>query len=346
MPDLIDSKVGVLILTCNRPAFLREALESVRRQTARDRIAQVVVSENSANGDSEDLCRQFPDLPIDYVRQTPPVPALFHLTAVWPLIRHENVAFLHDDDWWAPEHLQAALAAFDSNPGCVGCFSSYYETADARRPFQLDPIKAWRVWASTSCSFQPALVLDDVGMLLINLLDSTFHYSTFVGRNVPTWQASQRVAASGNAYDNDRLFPVYLSAHGSVAYVTRPDVFVRVHPEQDSARFERIKQHWFLKRETSRRLLAESREAAARAADRFNAAVAGLDEHDFFKVADAIGEPQKTFLIEECGLRLTRIAEEPQPARDLRWYVTQVCPPVFLAGMRRLARLAAGNRSA
>jgi hypothetical protein len=48
--------VTVIIPTCNRPQFLREALESVRQQTALDRIGQVIVSENGGCREYNTVC--------------------------------------------------------------------------------------------------------------------------------------------------------------------------------------------------------------------------------------------------------------------------------------------------
>jgi GT2 family glycosyltransferase len=50
--------VTVIIPTCSRPHFLREALESVRQQTALDRIGQVIVSENGGCRDSQAVCEE------------------------------------------------------------------------------------------------------------------------------------------------------------------------------------------------------------------------------------------------------------------------------------------------
>jgi hypothetical protein len=82
---------------------LREALESVRRQTARRAIARVIVSENSTNGDSREVCSHFKDLPIVYVQQKPPVPAMLHMKVMWDLVQSPLAAILYDDDWWAPD---------------------------------------------------------------------------------------------------------------------------------------------------------------------------------------------------------------------------------------------------
>src|SRR5450631_3615593 len=93
--------ITVLLCTFNRPEMLREALESVRQQTAHTAIARIVVSENSMNEESGSICDEFSDLPVVYVRQRPPVAPLLHVKTIWSLVESPLVAILHDDDWWA-----------------------------------------------------------------------------------------------------------------------------------------------------------------------------------------------------------------------------------------------------
>lgn len=66
-------KTTILIPTYQRARLLYIALASVRSQTDRDLIAEVVVSENSADRGSLDVAAEFEDLPIRHVFQHPPV---------------------------------------------------------------------------------------------------------------------------------------------------------------------------------------------------------------------------------------------------------------------------------
>ena len=68
--------VQVLIATRRRPDYLRVALESVRAQSAVDRIGTAVVSENGGSRDSQKVCLEFPDLPILYLFQEPELDGL------------------------------------------------------------------------------------------------------------------------------------------------------------------------------------------------------------------------------------------------------------------------------
>jgi len=329
--------VTVVITTNNRPEYLREALVSVQGQTARQRIGQVIVSENSLSDASAEVCRQFNDLPMSYLSQRPPVPPQLHLKGVWKHVQHPLVAFLHDDDWWTPEHLGAAVGVLDSQPNCAAVFSNFYETNGPSFPAQVSSEKAWRIWVGAGCNFsEPVLTIHPVSAALICLLDSNFHYSTAVGRAEAIWDAYLKIVATGNSYDTDRLFGVFLSTHGTLSYVTRPDVFVRIHPGQDSMHQRNFDSGWAKKAETTRWLLRSEPEMIARAIEQFNTSARSLPPVLLRQLVRDIGEPQLRTLIQDCGLQLEMAPTLPPPPRNAKWLLKQICPPVILALRRRL----------
>jgi hypothetical protein len=312
--------------------MLREALESVRRQTARQAIQQVVVSENCTANDSKTICDEFRDLPITYVQQKPPVSELNHLKQIWGLVRCPRVAFLHDDDWWLPEHLQAALTALEANDDCAAVFANFYDTGGPSHPFQVSN-KAWRVWIGADCDFsKPVLLLDDVAVFLSCLLDASFHYSTLVGRSDAVWAAYTRLVATGNPFDTDRTFPIFLGAHGRVAYLTKPSAMIRRHAGQAFKRPEYKYKSWQLKSETTKWLLQTERAKVFQAAARFNSIAKRVPPGLFAEMCDVIGEPQRSTLIEDCGFDLIPGYVQTKP----KWLINQICPPALLALAKRL----------
>ena len=328
--------VTVTIATNNRPEYLREALESVRVQTARERIGQVIVSENSMNDSSADVCRQFNDLPMCYLSQRPPLPPELHLQAIWKEVQHPLVAFLHDDDWWTPGHLSAALEALDSQPNYAAVFSNFYETNGPSFPAQV-PKKAWRVWIGAGCNFsKPVITIDRVSATLICLLDANFHYSTVVGRAEAIWGAYLKIVATGNTYDTDRLFGVFLSKHGTLGYVTRPDVFVRMHQGQDSMRQENFDSGWARKAETTRWLLRSEPETIATAVEQFNTIARSLSPFLLRELVRDMGEPQLRALAQDCGLQLPMPPVPTSPQKKTKWILKQICPPGIWTLGRRL----------
>jgi len=336
--------VTVIIPTCNRPHFLREALESVRQQTALDRIGEVIVSENGGCHESKAVCEQFPDLPICYLFQEPPVPGLMHLKAIWPTVKAPFVAFLHDDDWWAPEHLERALQVLDADPQCAAVFSNHYVTEGPEHPAQVAYRWARQVWIASGCDFsRPVLKLEDESVVLAGLWGAAFHYSTVVARTKAVWASYCQLADAGNEYDNDRTFPIFLAAHGTIAYLTHPDVFVRLHLGQYNKRFCESYEMRFI--QTTRWMLKRWPDKVAAAAKRFNTLASSLDRVHLDSLTRLVAEARKNLLVAECGLRIPISSEQAEPSpRDLRWFLRLICPPAVFALRRRLrGRFSAGK---
>lgn len=334
------TSLSVIIPTCDRPGFLREALNSVRAQTYRQRIGQVIVSENGLSDLSAAVTRDFSDLPLTYVSQRPPQAPLLHLKAIWPHVRLPQVAFLHDDDWWAPDHIASALALLDRAPDCAAVFSSFYETAGPAFPAQLPVGKPWRVWAASGCNFsEPTIILDSVSTTLCCLLDANFHYSTLVGRAEAVRDAYEKVVEAGNTYDNDRLFGIFLSKHGSIGYLTRPDVFVRIHSQQDCMTQENRNAGWAKKADTTRWLLKAEPEKIAEAAEKFNKTSESLSSDLLERLTVDMGASQLMALVDDCRLHLRPRIQAPAPKPDQHrgatWFLKQLTPPVVLAIGRR-----------
>ena len=243
--------IKVVIATCNRPEMLRTALQSVADQTICSQIGSVVVSENGGNHGSEGVCAEFSNLPINYFFRDPPIPPIEHARILFSDTPPEKyTAILHDDDWWAPRHLENAYNALESNPHFSATFSNYFASLAPRYPYYGNSW-LWFVWAASPHKFhKPFIELDSVKVLIACLLNTAFHYSSVVGRSMLIQYAINNTIASGNLYDNDRIFPVYLAEKGPVYFLNEATCFVRQHVEQDSRREEYRKNESLLKNRT------------------------------------------------------------------------------------------------
>ena len=336
--------VTIIIPTCNRAQFLREALTSVQRQTARQAIEKIIVSENSASNESQAVCNEFDSLPIHYVQQNPPGSTLDNFKWLVEQAKSESlIAMLHDDDWWAPGHLEAATNVLATRPDCAAVYSNFIETIGPSYPGQLFSY-GWFIWLASGCDYdKPVIMLDKVCVTLICLLNFAFHYSSLVARAEAMRQAFQRVVASGNLYDNDRLLPVYLSAYGNLGYITPPDTFIRRHSDQDSAPYHAEKKHFKFAAVTTRHLLTTEPEAVAGAAEKFAHLLDQLSEDKLkyvYYATEGIEDPQRGVLINECGLRL-----KPRGWRSrAKWLAKLSCPPGLVSVARDLSKRAAALR--
>jgi hypothetical protein len=257
---------------------------------------------------------------------------MLHLKAIWDCVRGPVVALLHDDDWWEPHHLEAALRVLNDNATCAATYSSFYHTDGPRFLFQVSHF-AWQVWIATKCDFsRQAIVMDDISVLLSCLLNTSFHYSSVVARREAFWHAYNRVVDTGNTYDNDRTFPVFLSEHGPIGYLTRPSVMVRSHAGQDCLRPEFTENHWQLLNNTTKFLLGAMPDKARQAAERFNAEVRTLQRVHWDRYYH-VRDPFRSTLIEQCGLNLLP-NNHPISVKSI---LKGLCPPFLWEAARRIA---------
>jgi glycosyltransferase involved in cell wall biosynthesis len=128
----------VIICTCNRPVFLREALASIERQSAVQCIDKVIVSENGMTRRSEVICAAFSSFPVEYIYQEQKLLYREHLHWLFGRVTTPYVALLHDDDWWTEDHLSESLLALEEQD-CIGVFSNFYEAASTRHPPMTPP---------------------------------------------------------------------------------------------------------------------------------------------------------------------------------------------------------------
>ena len=309
------SSVTVIICTCNRPGMLKDALASVESQTSLQSVSKVIVSENGENRASEAICSEFKSLPIEYYYQQPVLPVLEHIKLVLAEVSSTYVAFLHDDDWWSAKHLELALSALNRSD-CTSTFSNFVETASPQHPFTA-PYKSFRVWALSGRDFSPSYVsLNRVNNFLNCLLDSSYHFSTFVGVTTGCVSAWEKIVLAKNSYDCDRTFPIYLGELGMVAYIPASTTFIRIHSRQDSARpdYQVNDTGWKLKANTTEWIATAYPELLTEARNMYYQEVLPqLSHEEFNDLFRPIGEAQKEALRDFCGLELPVPRHQPQP---------------------------------
>lgn len=111
-------KVSIIIPTCDRPQFLRRALESVRAQTFTEWEA-IIVDDGSLN--AKEVVDAFHEPRFRYVREAPPRRggAAARNTGIRSA-RAPYIAFLDDDDIWLPQKLAIQYRALSETTDDVG----------------------------------------------------------------------------------------------------------------------------------------------------------------------------------------------------------------------------------
>lgn len=250
---------SILIPTCRRPHFLEAALAGVARQTAVDRIGEVLVIENGGDRRSEAVCKKFPNLPIKYIFRNPVVPVSKLIVAVFSEANLPFVALLHDDDWWLDFHLDRSLKKLDSQPKLSACYSSHLATESENLWFRGvgGNFTAW--FGNDQCVAPGERLLNFHQMLVTSIVQSGFHMSSLVARRTAI-EACYPAFDDGNEYDVDRTLAVELARQGDVLFHDTPAVAVRAHPGQDGQLASKDNRYlWFGK--NTRRLIKQAKDA-------------------------------------------------------------------------------------
>jgi hypothetical protein len=217
--------VNIIIPTSSRPSALRTALQSVAHQTAVEEIDQVLVSEHGGSRESEEVCREFPALPITYQFRTP-VPGAEHgRIPIRECLQSRLTALLPGSDWWEPNHLANAIEALEARPQAVLYGASHFVVSGESSLLDCD--KNLGPWFGSGYATLTSLwELPRMNVLLAGLLGTVAHHSTLVIRTETLRNASYAFDL-GSPFANDRVLVFALSSFGSVVLNPIPESFVR-----------------------------------------------------------------------------------------------------------------------
>jgi cellulose synthase/poly-beta-1,6-N-acetylglucosamine synthase-like glycosyltransferase len=115
-------KISVILLTCNRTAFVRKALEGILQQSYSDwtLTASDCSSDPAAREElgriMEEHRRKDTAHEMHVLQQPERIPQGEHLRRALESVSTPYVALLDDDDIWMPDHLERALAWLEENP--------------------------------------------------------------------------------------------------------------------------------------------------------------------------------------------------------------------------------------
>ena len=251
--------ISILIPTAKRPHFLRTALKSVARQTALSRVGEIIVIENGEDRSSEEVCRQFPSLPIKYIYRNPPVPPSERTVSVLGEASLPFVALLHDDDWWLDFHLERSLEPLDKTLSISAVYSSYFYTQSENDCFR-GIYSNYIAWFGNEKSIDGVTrTLNFKQMLTTNIVQSGFHMSSLIFRNAVIKACFP--AFKDHEFDTDRTLAVELSRQGDVFFYDTPSIVVRQHSDQESHPGNNSEaQDWFNK--NTRRMIQQARDCS------------------------------------------------------------------------------------
>ena len=120
--------MSAVVITCDRPAKLEDALASVRAQTYPN--VELVVVDGSRESTESLVRRRAGDRPVTYRRDDGEGPGAARNVGI-RAASGEYVAFLDDDDRWLPEKTERQVAAF--HPGVVAVYTGQFAVRDGER---------------------------------------------------------------------------------------------------------------------------------------------------------------------------------------------------------------------
>lgn len=228
--------VTVIVPTHSRPELLREALESIARQSAVKEIDEVIVSDNGPKHLARAVCDEFTNkLPISYTAR-PDCSAHEHGKLIFAdyfaTAGSKYTAFLHDDDAMCQGHLATALHALESVPAATFYAGCHFDVRSlSAMLYCTNNFYAWFV--SNFARLDCAWIIPPDNAAMACLFGCIGHYSTMVMRTDAFVKASYVFDEPDSNFDNDRRVQFALSRTSPMIYNPMPQVFIRHHAGRD-----------------------------------------------------------------------------------------------------------------
>ena len=117
-----NGMISVVIPTYNREKFLKQAIQTVRKQTYQN--FEIIVVDDASKEDNKQIIDSFNDNRITYYRNKTRKGAPFSRNIGIKNAKGEFIAFLDDDDEWEKDKLKLQIKPFtDLSVGLVVCYS-------------------------------------------------------------------------------------------------------------------------------------------------------------------------------------------------------------------------------
>lgn len=128
---VVSLELSVIVPTRDRPERLREALESIRAEIAGLLRAEILVCDNGADDETAVVAADAGARHIPVSRRGAAAARNEGLLNA----RGGFIAFLDDDDTWAPGHLAHLLRKLEANPGLAGVLGQVMNTDETMETF-------------------------------------------------------------------------------------------------------------------------------------------------------------------------------------------------------------------
>lgn len=124
--DLAQPLVSVLIVTYNRPKYLKEAIESAVGQTYQN--IEIIVADDCgpASFENQKIAEAFQDPRIIFRRNPTNLGVSLNFTKAIKEAQGKYIASLNDDDMWNQDFLEKLIPPLEANPDLALAFCDHY----------------------------------------------------------------------------------------------------------------------------------------------------------------------------------------------------------------------------
>lgn len=223
-------KISVVIPTVRRVEMLRSALKSVEAQSNLSVIAEIIVSENSLDTQSQSIPGEFPNLPIRYFQQAPPLSVENHFVKLIEMAASPWVAMIGDDDMWGRYHLEEACRSLAQVSEAIAyvaqCVMVENESRQARNGYT--PLLS-AYGGPLSSELRPYWIWNAREMLFESLFRTPLNIWGLVARKTCLLESMEFMRGGKLGLDSDRYMFWRLSLLGKILVGRETSLYYRVH---------------------------------------------------------------------------------------------------------------------
>lgn len=227
-----EPKVTIGIPTFNRAFLLREAVESVLRQSYRN--IEIIISDNSSTDSTEEVVKNLLErsgnIKINYIKQDEAIPVVDNWLST--LIQADSVYFgwLQDDDLIAPDFVETAVDSLeDVEEATVYCSYAQY----AKKPEISGSISIWGNPFHLNWLEHEKKVLDGHTLIPLSVFD-VLGYSPVALFNCKRLQDSSKYITKDYWLFSERMVMIQASLGSKLIFDAKIGGLYRSHPEQRS----------------------------------------------------------------------------------------------------------------
>ena len=132
--------VSIGLPTYNRDSLLREALNSLLKQTYTN--FELIISDNASTDSTEEICKKYAnkDSRIKYIRQKKNIGPINNFNFVFKEAKGDYFMWAPDDDLWEPEFIQELMEIHKRNEEVAVTFCAYDNITFSGEVIKNDPV--------------------------------------------------------------------------------------------------------------------------------------------------------------------------------------------------------------